>query len=78
MSFQPPQIDYREHPSAGNSDALDHPDREDPNRGGTVFGPQPDDSFHAYDTVGDAEPWPSPSAPVEHSGSGLGSAGTHP
>jgi hypothetical protein len=73
MSFTPPQIDYREHPSTGNSQGTDHLTREDPNRGGTVFGPQPDDSFHAYDTVGDAEAFNqlSPSALVEHSG-------THP
>ena len=67
MSFSPPQVDYRETPSAGNSDAMAHPDRDHPNAGGTVFGPQPDASFHSYDTVGDATGFNhlSPSAPLE-------------
>jgi hypothetical protein len=67
MAFTPPQVDYRENPSAGNSDAMDHPTRDDPNCGGTVYGPQADASFHSYDTVGDAEGFNhlSPSSPLE-------------
>jgi hypothetical protein len=70
MDFQPPQVDYREQPSAGNSDAIDHLTRDDPNCGGTVYGPQPDDSFHSYDVVGDAKKFNdlTPSAPVDMGG----------
>ena len=66
MKFDPPQVDYRADPSAGNEDGSAHVTRDDPNAGGTVYGPQPDDSFHSYDVVGDARAFNdlSPSAPV--------------
>ena len=72
MNFDPPQVNYRDDPSHGQSDlGMDHPDRDNPNAGGTVFGPQPDDSFHSYDVVGDAEKFNelSPSAPFPAGGS---------
>jgi hypothetical protein len=74
MQFDPPQVNYRDDPSHGQSDlGMDHPTRDDPNCGGTVYGPQADASFHSYDTIGDAEAFNqlSPSAPVP------GSLGVH-
>lgn len=66
-NFTPPQVDYRADPSAGNRDTSDHLSREDPNAGGTVYGPQADAGFHSYDTLGDAQGFNhlSPSAPME-------------
>ncbi len=54
--FQPPQIDYRENPSAGNGDGSAHVTREDPNAGGIVLGPILDHSYDSSDYVGDAAP----------------------
>lgn len=68
MNFDPPQVNYRDDPSHGQSDqGMDHPDRDSLNAGGTVYGPQPDDDFHSYDFVGDAKAFNhlSPSTPVD-------------